>query len=591
MEFILNPYALTLIISSLLVGGLSVYIGFKLEDSVRWIVFTMLASSVWGFFYGIELTAQTVDDMLVWSKLQYAGLVMAPSCWVVFSLKYTGYDSSDKPWVYPSLFFLPIVTYILVLTNSWHHLHYRSTWLITSGPFPILGIEKGIWYPVLVAYSYVFYFLGTFTLWKRFKYANLHFQRQTQLLIMGGLFPFVFNLLYQAAWFKPFDGLDITPYAFLFTYLLISIAILRFNLFNLKPVAREKILEVMTHGAIIFDHRHKIVDFNSAARKFWNDPLDLKIGVPAEQIFHSHPEILQLLGQPSHRVLQTRMSKKDCFWDVKVESVPLSDSGAIVSGGLMLFENITEQIKTNEQLKKQASELQQLNDLKDKFFSIISHDLKGPVFGVKELIHLTQNGIVTEEEFLEMLPEISKNMEHVAILLENLLAWTSSQLRGEYIQRETLDLGKLIRSQKNLLERIAREKSILLELRGFEDIWASVDKNMFELIIRNLVSNAIKFSKPGSKVLISCEQEDKTLKLCVKDYGMGISEENLQKLNAGISFSTRGQSNESGTGLGLLLVREYIVKNGGTLTIDSKLGEGTKFCVTVPRAKAPVPVA
>jgi signal transduction histidine kinase len=587
MEFILNPYAFTLIISSLVVGGLSIYIAIKLEDSVRWIGFTMLASSVWGFFYGIELTVQTVEDMLVWSKLQYAGLVMAPSSWVVFSMKYTGYETKDKPWLYPSLFVLPAVTYLLVLTNSWHHLHYKSNWLITSGPFPILGIEKGLWYPVQVIYSYFFYFLGTFILWKRFKYANLHFRRQTLLLIMGGLFPLIFNALYQASWIKPFEGLDMTPYAFLFTYLLISIAILRFNLFNIKPVAREKILEVMTRGAIIFDHRQKIVDFNSAAGKFWRKPQDLKIGAAAREIFRSHPEILNLLESQNHQILQSRIVQSGNSWDIKVECVPISDSGAIVSGVLMLFENITEQIKTNEQLKKQATELQQLNDLKDKFFSIISHDLKGPVFGVKELIHLTQNGIVTEEEFLEMLPEISKNMEQVAILLENLLAWTSSQLRGEYLQPQLLDLNKLIGNQKNLLERLAREKSITLDLNCFEDNWVIADKNMMELIIRNLVSNAIKFSTPGSKVLIYCEDGEDEAVLCVQDFGVGIPEENLRKLNTGISFTTRGQSNESGTGLGLLLVRDYIAKNSGTMTVHSTLGQGTKFRITVPKANQP----
>lgn len=126
MELTLNPYALTLILSSLLVGGLSIYIGLKLDDSVRWIAFAMLSFSVWGFFYGIELASQTVDSMLFWSKLQYIGLVLAPPCWLVFTLKYTEFDTTKKQWIYPSIFFLPIVTYLIVLTNDWHHLHYKS---------------------------------------------------------------------------------------------------------------------------------------------------------------------------------------------------------------------------------------------------------------------------------------------------------------------------------------------------------------------------------------------------------------------------------------------------------------------------------
>lgn len=587
MELILNPYASTLILSSLLVGGLSIYIGIKLEDSVKWIVFAMFSFTIWGFFYGIELTAQTVDNMLIWSKLQYIGLVAAPACWVVFALKYTGYDTSKKPWIYPSIFFLPIVTCLLVLTNSWHHLHYKSNWLITTGPFPILGIEKGLWYPVQIAYSYFFYFLGTGILWRRFRFANKHFKLQTRLLIVAGLFPLVINIFYQLAWFKPFEGLDMTPYAFLFTYLLISIAILRFNLLNLKPVARDKILEVMTRGVLVFDHRDKIVDFNKASKKFCEHPEKIKIGESAAFIFADRPEILNLISERKNQTIQSRIKNGDLERILRIDSVQISDQKTLVLGVLLLIDDITDQIKTNERLKEQTSELQQLNDLKDKFFSIISHDLKGPVFGVKELIHLTQQGLITEEEFLEMLPEVSKNMENVALLLENLLAWTSSQLRGEFIQPQILNLDKLITSQKNLLERIAIEKSIQIELKGFENYWVYADKNMLELIFRNLISNAIKFSNAGSKVLVTCESEADFLKLCVRDFGVGMSVENLEKLNEGISFTTRGQANETGTGLGLILVKEYIQKNKGTLTISSTPGEGSKFCVTLPRAEDP----
>lgn len=588
MELILNPFASTLILSSLLVAGLSIYIGLKLEDSVRWIVFAMGSFSVWGFFYGIELASQTVEQMLFWSKFQYIGLVLAAPCWVVFSLKYTEFNTSRKIWIYPAIFILPVITYLIVLTNDWHHLHYKSNWLITTGPFPILGIEKGIWYPVQIVYSYFFYFLGTVILWKRFRFANIHFKFQTRLLIIGGFFPLLINLLYQISWVILYEGLDLTPYAFILTYLFIAIAILRFNLLNLKPVARDKILEVMTRGVLVFDHRDKLIDFNSAAKTFFLKPEKIKIGQAIGVIFSENPEIQDLILEKENKSIESRVKIDNEERIFRFESVQISDHKTLVLGVLILFDDITHQIKTNEQLIKQANELKQLNNLKDKFFSIISHDLKGPVFGVKELIHLTQNGLVTEEEFLEMLPEVSRNMENVALLLENLLAWTSSQLRGEYLQAQTLDLNKLVSGQRNLLNRIAIEKSIEIELQGFENTWAFADKNMLELIVRNLITNAIKFSNPGSKVLATCEIQEERLKLCVLDFGIGISEENLKKLNEGVSFTTRGQANETGTGLGLILVREYIVKNGGTMTVQSVLGEGTKFCITIPKGSEPL---
>ena len=582
MEFLFNSYALTLLISSTVVLGLSFYIGLKLEDSVRWIAYTMISFSLWGFFYGVELTQDNIESMLFFTRLQYIGLVMAPACWVMFALKYTGYDGKASKWVYYSLFILPIIIYTIVLTNPWHQLHYKSNWLITSGPFPMLGIEKGPFYFIQIVYSYLFFFLGTFILWKRFQFANKHFKLQTRLLILGGLFPLLINVLYQTSWFKPYEGLDMTPYAFLLTYLLLGIAILRFNLLNLKPFARDKILEVMSRGVLVFDHRNKVVDFNLAVKRFCLQPEKISVGQHAETIFSEQPEILGLLDRTEQKTIESRIQGSSGERVIKIESLPINEGGPFLSGTLLLFDDISEEIKINERLQNQANELQQLNDLKDKFFSIISHDLKGPVFGVKELIHLTKTGLISQDEFYGMLPEVSKNMEQVSILLENLLAWTSSQLKGEYLQAQKIDLFRVVSSQKNLLDRIATEKSIEISVVGFEDTWVKADKNMLELIFRNLISNAIKFSKSNSTIEVTCNQTGSNYEICVRDFGAGISHNNLEKLREGISFTTRGQNNETGTGLGMLLVKEYLDKNGGTLKIESKLGEGSQFCVTFP---------
>lgn len=582
MDFIPNSYSLVLLVSSLIVFGLSAFIVFRVDSTLRWIAYAMICFSVWGFFYGVELTALSLEEMLIWSKVQYIGLVSAPACWLIFTLKYTGFDDRKNAWIYPTVFALPAITYLVVLTNSWHGWHYKSTWLITNGPFPLLGIEKGPYYMVQVAYAYTYYVIGTWVLWKTFKSANLHFKTLTKLLIAAGFLPIFVNILYQLAWFKPFEGLDFTPYAFLFTYTLLGIAIIRFNFLNIKPIARDKILEVMTRGVLVFDHRNKLIDFNPIIKSYLSSEDKIFLGQDAELIFQVHPSLMNLLQSTnsSEQIKKSRIKSKDKVFDV--ELIRLLNDRSLVSGKLMLFDDITQQVEIQEKLENQAKELKQLNELKDKYFSIISHDLKGPVFGVKELIYLTNSGIISEKEFMEMLPEVSKNMEHVAILLENLLAWTSSQLKGEYLQLQFIDLQTVIKNQKNLLERIAKDKNIEIILNGEKEIHVKADKNMMELVFRNLISNAIKFSNPNSKVEISCSPDTEKIKISIRDYGVGIPEENLQKLNSGISFSTRGQSNESGTGLGMLMVKEYLMKNEGSLEIKSKLNEGSEFIVTLP---------
>lgn len=586
MELLMNPFSITLLVSGLLVGLLSIFISFKLEDSIRWIALTMLSFIIWGFFYGLELSSTTVEDMLFWGKFEYLGISFAPAFWLIFSFKYTGFQYWRKLWMLLLVFTVPVMTYALVLTNDWHHLHYASTSLNNTGPFPILAITIGPWYMVHVVYSYLVFSLAIFILWKRFRFSDPLFKTQTKLIMAAGAFPLIFNILYQTGLIRPFEGIDLTPYSFLFTYLILAIAILKFNLFSIKPVARDKILEVITRGVLVFDARYKLIDFNPAVKNFFIPQELIKVGKNACEIFSKKEEILELLKSGERNILQCSFQSEERTKIVRIESIPILEKDTIFSGMVLLFENITAQVQVNDQLKIQTQELQQLNDLKDKFFSIISHDLKGPIFGVKELIHLTETGLVSKEEFFDMLPEVSKNMEHVSILLENLLAWTSSQLRGEHIQLQQFDVTKALQHQKSLLDRIAKEKNLTISIISqSSEVLVEADKNMVELVLRNLINNAIKFSKPNGEIKLMVHYEKEMVKICIEDQGIGISPENLSKIRAGISFTTRGQNNESGTGLGMILVKEYISKNSGSLEIISMEGKGTKFCFFLPAAK------
>ena len=267
MEFLTNPLASFLLFFGLAGGILSILWVLKLQSSIKWMALTLLAFSFWGFFYGIELTSKSVEEMLFWSKVQYWGLLAAPTFWLTFSLKYTDFDPKKLKWIVPALFVIPTLTYLVVLTNSPHHLHYKSNWLIQSGDYSLLGIEKGPWYYFQTIYAYLTYLLGTILLWKRYRFSNKRFKLQTKILIAGGVIPILFNIFYQTLIFKPYEGLDLTPFAFLTSYLILGYFIARFNLLGVQPIARDQILELVTRGLIVFDFNHRIVDFNGAAKK------------------------------------------------------------------------------------------------------------------------------------------------------------------------------------------------------------------------------------------------------------------------------------------------------------------------------------
>lgn len=352
MEFFTNPYAMILLVSGLVVGVISAFIGFQFKDSLRWIGFTMFSIAIWGFFYGVELLSTEVSDMLLWTKIEYFGLLSAPACWMIFSLKYTSVDFKKVKLIARGLLTFALFSYGLVLTNSWHHLHYKSYWLIESGPIPLLGIEKGIWYFVQTAYAYICFLLGTLILWKRFRFANVHFRILTRLLIIGGFFPLFLNLLYQTSILKPFNGLDLTPFAFLFSYLFVGIAIVRFKLLDLKPIVRDKILELFSQGVLVIDSKKKVVDFNPAVKSLFNNSDLVRIGQSAEELFNTRPKILEFYLDSYENKSESIFQLDDTKPFLKLELVPLLDKKNQISGHLLLIENITHEIETNDKLKQ-----------------------------------------------------------------------------------------------------------------------------------------------------------------------------------------------------------------------------------------------
>ncbi|NVK48854.1 MAG: PAS domain-containing sensor histidine kinase [Cyclobacteriaceae bacterium] len=563
---------------------LSIYIALSLDHLIRWLASTMILVTVWGFFYGLELASTSLDQITLWVHFEYIGISFAPAVWLIFTLRYTGYRYWAKPAVIIGTFTIPALTLFLVISNDLHHLHYSKMFLVTEGsPFPILGIERGPYYIIHVIYSYLAFLLGTIILWRRFRFADPFYKNQTRLLIAGGLFPLIFNFFYQTGLVSPLGYIDLTPFAFLITYLILGLAILKYGLFSIKPIAHSKIMESLTKGVLVFNVHHRVIDFNSKVKSFCKDSQKIKIGAQAKDIFNTEESLLQIFENPKEQILTFKPEGSNRTVRLEVMFIDENDSEQI--GLILLFDDLTEELQTNEKLRKQTEDLQKLNDLKDKFFSIISHDLKGPIFGVKELIHMTQIGMISKEELLEMLPEVSKNMEQVAILLENLLAWASSQIRKEQVEIQEFDIHQLIEQQKKLLDRIANEKQIEIKIKTNGSTLVKADRNMTDLVLRNLINNAIKFSKSRTEVLLSVEKLNNEAKICIQDFGTGISPENLQKIEKGISFTTRGVNHESGTGLGLILVKEYVSKNSGRLEIESELELGTTFCIYLPLAK------
>ena len=251
----------------------------------------------------------------------------------------------------------------------------------------------------------------------------------------------------------------------------------------------------------------------------------------------------------------------------------------------------TEILNSNEELyrhtqeiQRQKEELAELNNLKSKLFSVISHDLRTPLYGLRNLFRSVEQYDLPAEEIKVLIPDVVKDLHYTTDLMENLLQWAKSQMKGESLSPQLIDMNKLIHDVQQIVRLQAENKQVYLKTKAEKPVYIYADKEMIEVVLRNLISNAIKFTPKEGEVVIDVKEEDELIEVLVRDTGTGMSEEAKNKLFGDEHFTTKGTSNESGTGLGLMICKEFLKKNGGDIHVESELGKGSTFAFTLPRA-------
>ncbi len=235
------------------------------------------------------------------------------------------------------------------------------------------------------------------------------------------------------------------------------------------------------------------------------------------------------------------------------------------------------------ELEKTNHQLQELNEAKEKIFSIIAHDVRAPIAALKGSLELLYNNILSKEDIEKIAKELSIKIGQLKDNLDILLEWSKSQMYGIEVNAARIELKPLILNSLNLLIPSIELKKIKIQLSVEEHLFAYADPNHISLVLRNLIANAIKYSYTENEILISATLINNQVAVSVKDNGIGMDEKVLQILFHSISVnSTYGTLNERGTGLGLLLCKEFLDKNNGTISVQSQKGEGAIFTFKIP---------
>ncbi len=237
-------------------------------------------------------------------------------------------------------------------------------------------------------------------------------------------------------------------------------------------------------------------------------------------------------------------------------------------------------VQQNEELRRTISN-------RDKMYSVIAHDLRSPMASIRMVLNLVVNMLSPDaigQEVYDLIDKANKESEETHDLLDNLLKWTKSQTGRLNVVLQDFELDDVVPGVVDIFVMIAETKKIKLNLQTGDGLVVTADKDMLKTVIRNFLSNAIKFSNENSSIDILVSQEDEFAKVSIRDHGVGISPDRLSGLFSD-GKTTYGTANEEGSGLGLQLCKDFAEKNGGKVSVESVVGEGSTFSVYVPLKK------
>jgi len=246
-----------------------------------------------------------------------------------------------------------------------------------------------------------------------------------------------------------------------------------------------------------------------------------------------------------------------------------------------------EMLEQKKLIEAQKANLQQVNDLKDKLFAVIGHDLRSPVANLSNIIEMFDEGYLTASEVHDLMKNINPVVKGVELTLSNLVEWAGSQIKGITVNSSNVDIFLMGVEMEQTFIHALQVKNIEFMNKAYPGRGAVADENHLKVILRNLVSNAIKFTANNGKIKLSTVIENNELIISVTDSGKGMTPEELDKLFfINTHFSNSGTSGEKGTGIGLLLCKQLVELNGGKLKVKSQIGKGSTFYFNLPLVKA-----
>lgn len=342
-----NPFALISFTSFLIMMILAFLLWHKYSTSqTRYVIPLFLANAIYSFFYTFEISFTTLSEITWFYRCEYFGIPFLSTFYVLFVLQFSGNSKLLTTFNKILLFIPPVITLILVFSNEWHHLFYERESMNLEGPFPAFSFKPGIWYFVHQGYVILCMLLSLFMMVRMLRNSSSVYKSQVLFLLIATIFPFVGYLIYQIH-LIPF-GIDPVSFTFTLSGITVYIALVRFKLFNLVPIARTKLFEKIQDSILVFDLKNRLIDFNQkAGEQFLLTSNDL--GKEVQLLMGQWPELMDFIrdhisGKTEFHHL---VEGTPCFFEIQL--LELENSKKLKQGKLVVIKDVSELINTERE--------------------------------------------------------------------------------------------------------------------------------------------------------------------------------------------------------------------------------------------------
>ncbi len=562
---------------------------YRKREEGRALICLMGVIGGWLLFNTLELLDPGAAGTLFWSKVSYLFITGTPLSWLIFAFAHTGRRSWREPLKLTAMIVPLFVSLLLVWTNDLHYWFWSAYEFIPVGNLLYLKVEHGPAYWILAVYTYGLVFWGAALIVQSYFRSFQLYRQQSIWMLIGALTPILVNCVYIFH-LLPDLKKDYTSIAFAVSSATFALALTRYQLFELKPVARTLILERMSDAVLTLDRQERIVDLNPAALKLIELPEQQVIGHPVAEILPgwsgwksmgiSHLEMRQELRLDSPEGIH--------YYDMRIS--PVINEESALTGRVIILHDITDLKQSETELRQRTVELEARNAELDAFAHTVAHDLKSPVTAVLGYSHLLQSkrSPVSPQQAERYLRVIDVNSKKIASIIDELLLLASVR-RLDEINIEPLDMEKIIAETCQRLDYAIEEAQAEIvhptawpTAIGYapwvEEIWV------------NYVSNAVKYggqSEPPIPPRIELgydppQNGEEFIRFWVQDNGPGLTPEQQQELFT--EFQRLDTVRASGHGLGLWIVLRIVQKLGGQVGVESRPGEGSRFYFTLRSA-------